>query len=140
MIYKQKSSNTQTKQLYNTVVKFNEEINTMSEYKLKCGKIEKAAVNAYKKIEKAFVDAFLNEDGSMKTGGMAEKATGIYQKIEDATVGSYKKVEDAAVNAYKKVENAFVKAFLEEVEDNSSSNAVEEEKVSDELYENHEEA
>ena len=31
----------------------------MSEYKLKCGKIEKAAVNAYKKIEKAFVDAVI---------------------------------------------------------------------------------
>ena len=46
----------------------------MKNYKLKGGKIEKAAVNAYKKIEKAFVEAFLNEDGSMKTGGMAEKA------------------------------------------------------------------
>lgn len=76
----------------------------MSEYKLKGGKIEQAFVNAYKKIEKTFVETFLNEDGSMKTGGMAEKATGAYQKIEDAAVG-----------AYKKVENAFVEAFLEEV-------------------------
>lgn len=78
----------------------------MSEYKLKESKIEKAVVGAYKKIEKAFVDAFLNEDGSMKTGGMAEKATATYQKMEDAAVG-----------AYKKVENAFVDAFLEEIKD-----------------------
>lgn len=77
----------------------------MSEYKLKGGKIEKAVVGAYKKIEGAFVEAFLNEDGTMKTNGIAEKATGTYQKIEDAAVG-----------AYKKVESAFVKAFLEEVE------------------------
>lgn len=84
----------------------------MKNYKLKGGKIEKAAINAYKKIEKAFVEAFLNEDGSMKTGGMAEKATGAYQKIEDAAVG-----------AYKKVENAFVEAFLEEVKDEDSEQA-----------------
>lgn len=33
----------------------------MKNHKLKGGKIEKAAVNAYKKIEKAFVEAFLEE-------------------------------------------------------------------------------
>lgn len=78
----------------------------MSEYKLNGGKIEEAVTKAYKKIEKAFVDAFINEDGSMKTGGMAEKATGVYQKVEDSVVG-----------AYKKVESAFVNAFLEEIKD-----------------------
>ena len=82
------------------------EILKMSEYKLKETKIEKAVVGAYKKIENAFVDAFLNEDGSMKTGGMAQKATAAYQKMEDAAVG-----------AYKKVEKAFVDAFLEEIKD-----------------------
>lgn len=78
----------------------------MSEYKFKETKIEKAVVGAYKKIEKAFVDAFLNEDGSMKTGGMAEKATATYHKMEDAAVG-----------AYKRVEKAFVDAFLEEIKE-----------------------
>ena len=48
------------------------------------------------------METFLNEDGSLKTGGMAEKASEAYQKIEDAAVG-----------AYKKVENAFVETFLE---------------------------
>lgn len=42
----------------------------------------------------------MNEDGSMKTGGMAEKATAAYQKIEDTVVGGYKKVEDAFVDAF----------------------------------------
>ena len=78
----------------------------MSEYKMKTGKIGEAVVGAYKKIENAFVDTFLNEDGSMKTGGMAEKATSAYQKVEDTVVGGYKKVEDA-----------FVDAFLEKVDD-----------------------
>lgn len=87
----------------------------MSDYKLKGGKIEEAVTKAYKKIEKAFVDAFLNEDGSMKTSGIAEKATGTYQKIEDAAVG-----------AYKKVENAFVEAFLEEVKDDDSEQVADE--------------
>ena len=50
--------------------------------------------------------AFLEEDGSLKTGGMAQKATASYRKIENAVVGSYKKIEDA-----------FVDTFLEKVED-----------------------
>lgn len=78
----------------------------MSEYKIKTGKIGEAVVGAYKKIEDKFVETFLNEDGSMKTGGMAEKATSAYQAVEDAVVGGYKKVE-----------NAFVDAFLERVDD-----------------------
>lgn len=83
----------------------------MSEYRLKKGKIEEKVVGAYKKIEDKFVDTFLNEDGSMKTGGMAEKATSAYQKIEDGVVGAYKKVEDA-----------FVDAFLEKVDEEQNDN------------------
>ncbi|MGN0313770.1 MAG: hypothetical protein ACI4EG_03145 [Fusicatenibacter sp.] len=45
-----------------------------------------------------------------KTGGMAERATSAFQKIEDAVVGSYKKVEDA-----------FVDDFLEKTEDGETS-------------------
>lgn len=78
----------------------------MSEYKLKAGKLGEKIVNTYKGIEDKFVDTFLEEDGSLKTGGMAEKATSAYKKIEDAVVGGYKRVEDA-----------FVDAFLEKVED-----------------------
>ena len=89
----------------------------MSEYKLKPGKLGEKIVDTYKGIEEKFVDTFLEEDGSLKTGGMAEKATSAYQKIEDAVVGGYKKVEDTFVGGYKKVEDAFVDAFLEKVED-----------------------
>lgn len=60
--------------------------------------------------KKRFVGTFLEEDGSMKTGGMAEKVTGAYKKVEDSVVGGYKKVEDA-----------FVDAFLEKSEDGSSA-------------------
>ena len=78
----------------------------MSAYKLKTGKLGGKIANAYKGIEKKFTETFLQEDGSLKTGGMAENAASAYQKIEDAVVGGYKKVEDA-----------FVDAFLEKVED-----------------------
>lgn len=78
----------------------------MVEYRLKAGKLGKNLINAYKKIEDKFVKAFLEEDGSLKTGGMAQKATASYRKIENAVVGSYKKIEDA-----------FVDTFLEKVED-----------------------
>ena len=61
-------------------------------------------------LEDRFTDAFLAEDGSLKTGGMAQKVTAAYQKIEDTVVGSYKKVEDA-----------FVDTFLEKTEDGESS-------------------
>ena len=78
----------------------------MVEYKLKTPKIGEKVVDGYKKIENAFNETFLNEDGSLKTGGMAEKATAAYQKIEDTVVGGYKKIE-----------NAFVDAFLEKADD-----------------------
>ncbi|MGN0614082.1 MAG: hypothetical protein ACI4JB_09315 [Porcipelethomonas sp.] len=82
----------------------------MSEYKLRTGKIGDAVVGAYKKIEDKFVETFLNEDGSMKTGGMADKVASVYQKIEDTVVGGYKKVE-----------NAFVETILEKTEDETTS-------------------
>lgn len=74
----------------------------MSEYRRKPGKVGEKVIGAYKNMESKFVETFLNEDGSMKTGGMAEKATSAYHKIEDTVVGGYKKVE-----------NAFVDTFLE---------------------------
>lgn len=78
----------------------------MDEYRMKAGKIGEKIIGTYEKVEKKFTDTFLNEDGSMKTGGMAQKATAAYQKIEDGVVGAYQKVEDA-----------FVDTFLEKVED-----------------------
>ena len=47
----------------------------------------------------------MEENISLKTGGMSEKVTCAYQKIEDSVGGGYKKVE-----------NAFVDAFLEKVD------------------------
>ncbi|MDD6188119.1 MAG: hypothetical protein PUB32_00900 [Clostridiales bacterium] len=87
----------------------------MSEYKLKAGKLGKKIVNTYKGIEQKFVDTFLEEDGSLKTGGLAKKATSAYQKIEDTVVGGYKKVEDA-----------FVDAFLEKADDENAAPKAEE--------------
>ena len=81
----------------------------MSEYKLKPGKLGKKIMDAYQGIEDKFVDKFLEEDGSLKTGGMAEKATAAYHKVEDTVVGGYKNVE-----------NAFVDAFLEKVDEPES--------------------
>ena len=74
----------------------------MSEYRLKPGKVGKKIMATYQNVEDKFVETFLNEDGSMKTGGMAEKVTAAYHKIENTVVGGYEKVE-----------NAFVEAFLE---------------------------
>lgn len=66
----------------------------MSTYKMKPGKIGKAAIGAYQKVEEKFVDTFLEEDGSLKTGGMAEKVTGACQKVEDAFVNAFLEKED----------------------------------------------
>ncbi len=82
----------------------------MSEYRMKPGKIGKTVMAAYKNVEEKFVDTFLEADGSLKTGGMAEKVTGAYQKVEDSVVGGYKKVE-----------NAFVDAFLEKEDDRDTA-------------------
>ena len=75
----------------------------MSEYRIKPGKIGKALMGAYKGIEEKFVDTFLEEDGSLKTGGVGEKVT-----------DAYKSVENAVVSGYQEVEHAFVDTFLEE--------------------------
>ncbi|MBS5285242.1 MAG: hypothetical protein KHY46_15565 [Clostridiales bacterium] len=72
----------------------------MSEYRLKPGKVGKKIMNAYQSVEDKFVETFLNEDASMKTGGMAEKASSAYHKIEDTVIGGYKKVEDAFVDTF----------------------------------------
>ena len=93
----------------------------MSEYQLKPGKLGEKIIGAYKRIEDKFADTFLEEDGSLKTGGMSGKASSTYQKIEDTVVGSYKKVEDTVVGSYKKVENAFVDAFPEKTEDSDTA-------------------
>ena len=81
----------------------------MCAYKMKPGKIGKAVIGAYKNVEEKFVDTFLTEDGSLKTGSMAEKVTGAYKKVEDSVVGGYQKVEDA-----------FVDAFLEKTDDDTA--------------------
>ena len=56
----------------------------------------KVTRNLISGIEDKFADKFLEEDGSLKTGGMAEKATAAYHKVEDTVVGGYKKVENAS--------------------------------------------
>lgn len=77
----------------------------MRAYKLKTGKLGQKVVGAYKTVENAFVETFLNEDGSLKTGGVADKVTSAYQKIEDTVVGSYKKIEDSFVDAFQEKKN-----------------------------------
>lgn len=72
----------------------------MCEYQWKPGKIGQTLISAYQQVENKFVDRFLEEDGSMKTGGMARKVTSAYHHVEDAVVGSYRKVEHAFVNAF----------------------------------------
>ena len=88
----------------------------MSEYQLKPGKLGKKVLDAYKSVEDRFVDAFLEEDGSLRTGGMADKVTGAYRKVEDTVVGGYQKVERTVVDGYKAIEGAFVDAFLEKTD------------------------
>lgn len=93
----------------------------MSEYQLKPGKLGKKVLDAYKKVEDRFVDTFLEEDGSLRTGGMADKVTGAYHKVEDTVVGGYQKVERTVVDGYKTIEGAFVDAFLEKTDSDENS-------------------
>lgn len=79
--------------------------------------LEQKITGVYKTIEEKFTDTFLDEEGGLKTGGMAEKAVSAYQKIEDTVVGGYQKIENSVVGGYKKIEGAFVEAFLEQEED-----------------------
>ena len=66
-------------------------------------------MDAYQGVEDKFADKFLEEDGSLKTGGMAEKATAAYHKVEDTVVGGYKNVD----------------AFLEKVDEPESKDSEE---------------
>lgn len=63
-------------------------------------KIETGVVTGYKKIETGVVEGFgkitdklagamLNEDGTLKTGGVAEKVTGAFDKIADKFVDTF---------------------------------------------------
>ena len=72
----------------------------MSEYRLKPGKVGRKIIRVYQNVEGKFVKTFLNEDGSLKTGGTAEKAASAYHRMEDAVAGGYKKVEGAFVDAF----------------------------------------
>ena len=42
---------------------------------MKPGKLGEKILNGYQKVEDRFITTFLDEDGSLKTGGMAEKVT-----------------------------------------------------------------
>ena len=60
-------------------------------------KIEDGVVGGYKKIEEKFSSAFLNEDGSLKSGKMSEAVAGAYQKVESGIVDGFNKVTDKCV-------------------------------------------
>lgn len=65
-------------------------------------KIESGVVEGFGKITDKFAGAMLNDDGSMKTGGMAEKVTGTFNKIADKFVDTFltregESVEEARV-------------------------------------------
>ena len=91
----------------------------MREYKLKTGKLGEKIVGAYKTVEEKFADTFLEEDGSLKTGGMAQKVTNVYQKIEDTVVNGYQRIEDTVVGGYQKIEDAFVEKHLNKPEESA---------------------
>ena len=52
----------------------------MKEYKLKPGKIGDKLIETYQKVEDKFVDTFLEDDGSLKTGGIDRKVTDAYKR------------------------------------------------------------
>lgn len=51
----------------------------------------------------------------LKTGKVAKKVVGAYQKVEDTVVGGYKAIEKGVVGGYKSIEKKFVEKFLEPV-------------------------
>ena len=69
----------------------------MSGYRLKPGPLGRTLIRAYRAAERRFTRTFLEPDGSLRTGGLAEKATGAYCRVERAVVGRYQKIEDAFV-------------------------------------------
>ena len=84
-------------------------------------KIEDAVVGGYKKIENKFTEAFLNEDGTMKTGKAGQAVVDGFKKIEDGVVGGYKKIENGVVEGFTKVTDKCVEVLFaregESVED-----------------------
>ena len=79
-----------------------QEERNMSQYTIKPGRLGRRIIRAYKAVENRFVRAFLQPDGSLRTGAAGDKV-----------VRAYKRVETAVVNRYKGIETAFVDAFLE---------------------------
>lgn len=84
-------------------------------------KIAETVVEGYKKIETKFNEAFLNEDGTLKTGKVGQAVEDGYHKIEEGVVGGYKKIENTVVGGFAKMTDRFVDQFLtregESVED-----------------------
>ena len=64
-------------------------------------KIEDGVVGGFKKIEDKVTGAFLNEDGSMKTGGVADKVVGGFNKIADKFVDTFLAKEGETVEEAK---------------------------------------
>lgn len=83
----------------------------MTEYRLKPEKIGKKVSGAYEKAEKKFVDTFLQEDGSMKTDGMAEKKISVYRKIEDGVTGTCRKKTASSLHAEAAYEAMYTTLF-----------------------------
>lgn len=83
----------------------------MTEYKLKPGRVGKAVMSAYKRVENAFVDTFLEKRAESE--GVASLKCG---RIGEAVAGTYQKIEDAVVGGYQKIENRFVDTFLEKTQ------------------------
>jgi len=75
-------------------------------------KITKTVVEGYQKIEDKFSEAFLTENGSLKTGKIGEAVTEGYKKIEDGVVCGYKKIEDGVVEGFGKVSDKFVETLF----------------------------
>ena len=63
-------------------------------------KIETGVVEGYKKIEDKVTGVILNEDGSLKTGGVGEKVVEGYKKVEDTVVGGFNKMTDKFVGKF----------------------------------------
>lgn len=72
----------------------------MQSYRLKPGRLGRKLQGICRGMERSFVDTFLEPDGSLRTGGMAEKATGAYRRVERAVVDRYQKIQDAYVDRF----------------------------------------
>lgn len=80
-------------------------------------KIAETVTDGYKKIEDKFTEAFLNDDGSLKTGKVGAAVVDGYKKIENGVVDGYKKIETGVVDGFNAVSDKFVeKLFAKEGE------------------------